>query len=83
MNVSEFTSAVRDMRAAQNKYFKNRTQANLIAAKSLERAVDKALIDGIVFDLNIVSHVEPTEEDHKQLELKLLEGDRREEAEGR
>ena len=31
------------MRTAQNDYFKNRTQSNLIAAKRIEDEVDKAL----------------------------------------
>jgi len=53
MNVSKFLRTVRDMRDAQKKYFKSRLRSDLIASKELEKQVDQALADGIVFDLDI------------------------------
>lgn len=53
MNVSEFTRMVKEMRDAQKKYFKSRLRSDLIASKELEKRVDQALADGIVFDLDI------------------------------
>jgi len=41
------------MRAAQKAYFNSRKREDLIRSKDLERRVDKALEDGIVFDLDI------------------------------
>ena len=40
MNSKEFYYKVREMRAAQRAYFKNRTQGDLERAKSLERIID-------------------------------------------
>lgn len=57
MNVSQFTKTVKEMSQAQKTYFKERNQSNLINAKELERTVDKALEDGIVFDLDIETNV--------------------------
>ena len=54
MNVSEFNRTVKEMRQAQKDYFKHRLQSDLIKSKELERKVDKALEEGIVFDLDIV-----------------------------
>lgn len=43
MTVDEFEKLVRDMRAAQKKYFKTRDRAALEESKRLERDVDKYL----------------------------------------
>ncbi len=75
MNVSEFTRLVKEMREAQKAWFKNRLRGDLIRSKDLERRVDKALADGIVFDLDIVSSVEPGQ-------LDLFDGARRNDGEG-
>jgi len=40
MKAQAFLELVGEMRAAQSKYFKERTQSNLIAAKDLEKRVD-------------------------------------------
>ncbi len=47
MQADEFIVLVSQMRAAQKKYFKNRLQGDLIAARDLEGRVDKALRDGV------------------------------------
>src|ERR1700690_4255861 len=47
MDIDDFVRLVSRMRTAQNDYFKNRTQSNLIAAKHIEDDVDKALKEGI------------------------------------
>lgn len=44
MTYPEFLDLVVKMRIAQRNYYKNRTMANLIAAKELERAVDAAVL---------------------------------------
>lgn len=54
MNVSEFTRVVKEMRDAQKAYFKNRLREDLVRSKELERRVDQAISEGIVFDLDIV-----------------------------
>lgn len=76
MNVSEFTRLVRDMRAAQKAWFRDHERGDLIRSKDLERRVDKALADGIVFDLDIVSSVETPDQ------LDLFEGLRPTDGEG-
>ncbi len=43
--MSEFQILVRDMRAAQKRYFKGRKQSDLEASRVLESAVDRALED--------------------------------------
>ena len=43
MSTDEFTELVREMRYAQQQYFKDRTQSALTRAKDLERKVDKHL----------------------------------------
>ncbi len=48
MDVSDFCDLVIQMRAAQIKYFKERSQSNLIDAKRLEKQVDDALQGKIV-----------------------------------
>lgn len=53
MNVSQFTKAVKEMRDAQKAYFKLRLRSDLIKSKELEQKVDRALAEGIVFDLDI------------------------------
>lgn len=63
MNVSEFTRLVKEMRQAQKAWFKDHERGDLIRSKDLERRVDKALADGIIFDLDIVSFVEPEQLD--------------------
>jgi hypothetical protein len=50
------------MRAAQKAYFKDRLRSDLIKCKELEAAVDKAIKEGIVFDLDIVTTVQPTQQ---------------------
>ena len=67
MNVSEFTRTVKEMRDAQKRYFKSRLRSDLIASKELEKRVDDAIEDGIVFDLDIVDMRES--ESEKQAEL--------------
>ena len=47
MNAMEFVNTVREMRTAQKDYFKNRLRTDLIRSKELERAVDKALAEGV------------------------------------
>lgn len=64
MNVSQFTRTVREMRQVQKSYFKNRLRADL------EAMVDKALVDGIVFDLDIVTTSTSAEEE-RQMRLHL------------
>jgi len=44
--MKEFFELVKKMREAQNAYFKNRTQSNLIAAKTAEKKVDEVLLKG-------------------------------------
>ncbi len=48
IDVKDFCELVAQMRAAQKKYFKARNQSNLVAAKELERQVDKALHGEII-----------------------------------
>lgn len=43
MQYNEFARLVRDMRAAQVKYFKTRDRADLVASKVLEGKVDAAV----------------------------------------
>jgi hypothetical protein len=43
MTSSQFIELVREMRYAQQQYFKDRTQSALTRAKDLERKVDKHL----------------------------------------
>jgi hypothetical protein len=43
MNNLDFINLVKELRLAQKKYFKERTQSSLVAAKKLEAEVDKAL----------------------------------------
>ncbi len=42
--ISRFTILVRDMRAAQKRYFDTRDKANLSRAKELEKKVDDELV---------------------------------------
>lgn len=76
MNVSEFTRLVRDMHAAQKALFRDRERADLIRSKELERQVDKALAEGIVFDLDIV------DARTQGSQLDLFDGSRPTDAEG-
>lgn len=62
MNVSEFTRTVKEMRDVQKAYFKNRLREDLVRSKELKKKVDKALEDGIVFDLDIVVQAETEEQ---------------------
>lgn len=62
MNVSQFVKVVSEMRTAQKAYFKSRLQSDLIKSKELERAVDTAIREGIVFDLDIVDERTPEPE---------------------
>ena len=55
MHILAFISLVRDLRAAQKKYFKDRNQSNLVAAKQLEGQVDQTLKDGLDLQLDAVS----------------------------
>lgn len=41
--MSEFIELVEQMRTAQNRYFKERSQASLVEARILERKVDVAI----------------------------------------
>ena len=43
MSIVEFINLVAAMRSAQRVYFRDRTQAYLLAAKNLEREVDDAI----------------------------------------
>ena len=43
MNHTDFVTLVRNMRAAQNRYFHARMPEDLLTAKEYERRVDKAL----------------------------------------
>lgn len=61
MNVSEFIKIVKEMRATQKSYFKDRQRSDLIRSKELEHKVDKAIAEGIVFDLDIVTHEDATQ----------------------
>ena len=54
MNVSGFIKLVSEMRAAQIAYFKSRLPRDIVNAKDLERRVDRAIKEGIVFDMDIV-----------------------------
>jgi hypothetical protein len=47
MNAQIFFELVKQMRAAQKKYFKERTQSNLIESKKLEKQVDQVLAAGL------------------------------------
>jgi hypothetical protein len=47
MNYAGFLQLVSEMRVAQNVYFKIRTNGALIAAKELEKKVDKVLSEPI------------------------------------
>ena len=49
---SELVQLVADMRAAQKRYFKERSQAALVESKRLEKEVDKWLEDGTAFESN-------------------------------
>jgi len=53
MFMDEFIRTVSDMlRAAQKRYFtEGRKQSDLIEAKRLEALVDKAIRDGVVFNI--------------------------------
>lgn len=53
MNVSQFIKAVREMRDGQKAYFKSRLRSDLIRSKELEKRVDDAISEGVVFDLDI------------------------------
>jgi hypothetical protein len=46
----EFINLVRELRQAQKKYFKERTQSSFMVAKKLEADVDKALEDWAAFN---------------------------------
>jgi len=46
MKAQAFLELVGEMRAAQSKYFKERTHSNLIAAKELEKRVDAVVKAG-------------------------------------
>ena len=49
MNAPEFVTTVREMRAAQKRYFtEGRKQFDLIEAKRLEKIVDMALAEDVV-----------------------------------
>ena len=47
MNGTEFFELTRKMRTAQEDYLSNRTTANLIKARQLERAVDEVHRNGL------------------------------------
>jgi len=53
MNVSQFVKTVKEMRDAQKAYFKSRLRTDLIHSKELEKRVDDAISEGVVFDLDI------------------------------
>jgi hypothetical protein len=57
MNIVAFVDLVRNMRKAQKNYFKDRTQANLIASKMIEAKVDKALQEGVI--LRVTDNLNP------------------------
>lgn len=45
MNMDEFVTPVKEMRAAQRNYFKTRSREFLVLSKQLEGQVDQALVD--------------------------------------
>lgn len=49
-----FLTLVREMRAAQKRWFKNRQQADLVRSKELERDVDRAI------DAELAPRAEPS-----------------------
>ena len=68
MFVTEFVEKVREMRMAQNAYFKNgRKQSDLFQAKDLEKIVDKALAEGVT----LYATPEPTQEEQLALFTRL------------
>jgi len=53
MVVSEFCILVAKMRYAQAKYYKSRTQSNLVDAKALEKQVDDELQGKIILKYDV------------------------------
>lgn len=53
MEVDEFVRLVREMREAQKKYFRLRTQSDLLASKRWEKLVDDALKNGITKEITV------------------------------
>ncbi len=45
MTVGEFVNAVKEMREAQKKYFRTRSQDALLKSKELEKIVDNLIAD--------------------------------------
>lgn len=76
MKAQAFLDLVGEMRAAQSKYFKERTQSNLIAAKDLEKRVDVVVkagkLEPDVPASEVFSEVEYQERLRFFEELKLL-----------
>ncbi len=70
MFVTEFVDKVRSMRENQKAYFKDRTNYRaLAAAKELEKAVDKALAEGVT----LYATPEPTAEEQLALFERMKE----------
>ena len=61
MDIEQFIELVRQLRAAQKAYFKDRKQSDLIEARKLEREVDQALADGVIVPILEEMDGEPAE----------------------
>ncbi len=64
MTLHDFALMVRQMRDAQHDYFKNRTSAGLILAKSCERIVDATVDD--ILSIQITLPLDPPPEPNAQ-----------------
>jgi hypothetical protein len=69
MKASAFLKLVSEMMASQQRYFKTRTQMNLIAAKELEHRVREVMRDGVLEPDEPTTTVSAYEE--RQLRLHL------------
>lgn len=67
MNANEFFDLTKKARAAQKLYFQSRLQGDLMAAKGLERELDKAIERGI----DQFSTTQVSAEEERQLRLHL------------
>jgi hypothetical protein len=72
MNSPEFVMTVREMRAAQKRYFtEGRKQSDLIEAKRLEKVVDQALAEGVT--VYATATLEVTDSEHPEQQMGFLD----------